>query len=58
MKTRLERKPRNIFKKRKKKTRKHIYTIRVMQRRSHLAIKAKDFAGPSRNFACQTKANS
>ena len=50
MKTRLERKPRNIFKRSKKQPRKHIYRIRVMHRRRHLVKKAKDFAGQSRNF--------
>ena len=57
MKTRLERKPRNIFKRRKKQPRKHIYRIRVNRRR-HLVKKEKDFAGLSRNFAGQTKAKS
>ena len=55
MKTRLEKKTTQHI---QKKKRKHIYRIRVMHRRRHLVKKAKDFAGLSRNSACQTKANS
>ena len=58
MKTRLERKQRNIFKRRKKQPHKHTYRIRVMHTKRHLVKKARHFAGLSRNFACQTKANS